>query len=181
MELEDLKSTWKNLRTPNKSEEEIRVMLKENQHPVLRAIRKQIIIELIAWIAFLGVYYSMFDGEKKPFLINLALILSLLLPIIIRIYGYWLNSNLDNHANFKTSVENFISRVKTYAFLSVVSNLIFSLGLILFFNYSINFTPSKYFSLGIIALVFIFQIIILVKIWKRRISELNNIIRELEK
>ena len=45
MELNQLKSAWQGMGGPNKNNEELRKMLQENRHPVLKGIRLQMIIE----------------------------------------------------------------------------------------------------------------------------------------
>ena len=49
MELDDLKSDWNRIQPNSKSEEALLLMLQENKHPVLKSIRKQIVIEVTAW------------------------------------------------------------------------------------------------------------------------------------
>ena len=47
MNSDELKSAWKGIAPPAKTNEEIKLMLQENRHPVLKGIRKQFTIELL--------------------------------------------------------------------------------------------------------------------------------------
>ncbi|WP_017258314.1 hypothetical protein [Pedobacter arcticus] len=180
MELEDLRTTWKNIATPKTSENEIKKLLQENKHPVLRKIRKQIIIELIGWIAFLVTYYSLFDGADKPIFINLILVASVLTPITHNLYAYILHRGLVDQSNFREALKRFISRLKTYALLSIISRTIYCSGLLLFFTYNIRFNNFKYSILTVLAFVVLVQILILLKIWNKRINKLNQTLAELD-
>ena len=76
MEDDKLKSIWNSVPTAQKSNTELTEMLKERNHPVLKAIKKQALFELAAFSIFLFCYYSMFDGTEKPLLINFLLVFS---------------------------------------------------------------------------------------------------------
>jgi hypothetical protein len=54
MELDELRSAWSSVNAPAKSNEELQLMLKENKHPVLKGIRRQLMIELTCWFAFIA-------------------------------------------------------------------------------------------------------------------------------
>ncbi len=52
MELNDLKNTWQNVATPHTDHAAIKAMLSESNHPVLKGIRKQVVIEVSFWEPF---------------------------------------------------------------------------------------------------------------------------------
>ena len=52
MSIDDLKSEWNAVDTISKIEKALLNMLQENQHPVLKSIRRQIQIEVTAWSLF---------------------------------------------------------------------------------------------------------------------------------
>ena len=95
MELTELKQVWDTVEIPVKSTDDIKLMLSENNHPVLKKIRKQLTIEIIGWSVFLICYYSMFDGDHKPIWINIILVVSVLLPLIHNLLGYRLAKYLS--------------------------------------------------------------------------------------
>lgn len=176
MEIDDLKSDWNAVQPILKTDEAMLALLQENKHPVLKSIRKQIVIEVIAWSLFLMVYYSMFDGATKPFWLNLVLVISLVLPIFHSLYGYHYNKYLTDGSNVKTALERLYNSLKKYAFIAIMSRIGFVCGLLLFFSYNIHFTVAKYFLLGFILVVFLIQLFVLYQIWNKRLSELKSMI-----
>ena len=180
MEADDLKSYWKSMEPVSRDKETLLLMLQENQHPVLKSIRKQILFEITGWVLFLIVYYSMFDGAEKPLWVNLVLILSLLLPIFHSIYGYYHNKYLTNNLNVKLALEQLYNRIKKYAFLSIISRVGFISGLLLFFTYNIHFTTTKYFLLLFLGVIILIQLVVLYRIWNSRIIQIRDCMDALE-
>lgn len=176
MEIDDLKSDWNAIQPIPKSEEALLLMLKENTHPVLKSIRIQIRIEVTGWVLFLMVYYSMFDGAKKPLWVNLVLIIGLLMPIFHSLYGYYYNKYLAGGSNIKMGLEQLYSRLKNYALFSVVARIGFISGLLLFFTYPIHFTTTKYYLLVLIIIGFIIQLFVFYRIWNRRLTQIRDTI-----
>lgn len=170
MEIDDLKSDWNTIQSNPKKEETLLLMLQENKHPVLKSIRKQIVIEVSAWIFFLIVYYSMFDGAEKPLWVNLVLIVTFLLPIFHSSYGYYYNKYLADDLNVKMALEQLYNRLKKYALVSVIARIGFVCGFVLFFTYTIQFTPTKYYLFVLIAVVFFIQLFVLYRIWNKRLK-----------
>jgi hypothetical protein len=179
MELEQLKSDWKNINTPEKEVPQLKMMLSENKHPVLKDIRRQLTIELFGSSAFLLCYYTMFDGHEKPLMINLLLVASIMASLVHNVSGYNLSKNLLKEGSLVVSLQYYLVKMKKYAFLSVLSRAVFTSGLLAFFCYNISFTPVKYYLLaGCISLIPI-QIIILSFIWSKRIRVLKSSIDDL--
>jgi len=176
MELAELKHAWDTIETPVKSTDDIKLMLSENGHPVLKKIRKQLIIEIIGWSVFLLCYYTMFDGDHKPIWINITLIVSVLLPLIHNLLGYRFAKYLVNGATIKESLKNYLSKVKIYATVSIICRLLFMTGLLLFFTYGVSFNTKKYVSFAIIILIFLVQLSILCRLWAKRWKKLENVV-----
>lgn len=172
MELDDLKTEWKTVLVPPKNEAALLLMLEENRHPVLRKIRRQIQMEVTAWIVFLLVYYSMFDGDMKPFWVNCVLFISLLLAVLHSLYGYFYNKFITDGSNVKTALMSLYRRLKKYAFISIVSRIALVLGFLLFFTYSVHFTKVKLLLLLFLVVVFSVQLLILFRIWKQRLKRI---------
>ncbi|MFL9831478.1 hypothetical protein ABS764_11530 [Flavobacterium sp. ST-87] len=180
MELHDLKSDWKAIEADSKDEATLVRMLQENKHPVLKSIRKQILLEITGWVLFLMVYYSMFDGSEKPFWVNLILIISLLLPILHNVYGYYHNRYLTDNSNIKIALVQLYIRIKKFALIAVIARLGFISGLLVFFTYGIQFTMPKYFLLLFTTVIFLIQLRILYRIWIKRIIQIQDCIHTLE-
>ncbi len=175
MKVDELRSMWKAIEPLPKTDQEIRAMLKENKHPVLKGIRKQITIEITCWVVFLICYYTMFDGAAKPFLINILLIIAILTPLIHNLYGYNFAKYSADASTIKKFLKLYLRRMKIYAIRSIVSRIIFTCGLMLFFSYNINFNASKYFILSAVTLLLILiQTFFLYKIWMKRIKSIRK-------
>nr|WP_121269502.1 hypothetical protein [Pedobacter schmidteae] len=180
MELDALKSVWNKVDAPTKTSEEIRQMLKENNHPVLKEIRKQLWIEIMGWSAFLLVYYTMFDGDQKPFFINVLLVISVLFALVHNLTGYELAKHLSFGTSVKASLLHYLSKVKTYARISIASRVLLVAGFLLFFTYNISFSPTKYISMALVLAAFMIQLIVLFRMWQNRLKKLKASITGLE-
>lgn len=174
MELTDLKSTWNSVHTPVKTAEQIRLMLKENNHPVLKGIRKQLWIEIIGWSVFLLVYYTMFDGDQKPLLVNLLLVAALLFSLLHNLMGYGLAKYLETGDEVKKALAHYLMKVRRYAIVSVVSRLLFWAGFLLFFTYNIRFNSSKYVLLAVVLAILLAQLVFLGRLWLMRLRKLRE-------
>ena len=179
MELNQLKSAWQGMGGPNKNNEELRKMLQENRHPVLKGIRLQMIIETTAWTIFLFVYYDMFDGHRKPLYLNALLVTAVLLLLLHSITGYLSAKNLVSGNNLKQSLLNYLSKIKKYAVISVGSRVVTIICLLLFFTATIQFSPGKYWLLAGTLLIIPLQVILLSHIWGKRIKKLKATIKGL--
>lgn len=179
MELTDLRSTWNSVNTPIKTAEEIRLMLKENNHPVLKEIRKQLWIEIMGWSVFLLVYYTMFDGAQKPLLINLVLVVATLFSLLHNLLGYGLAKHLKTAGEVKKTLAHYLLKVKVYAIVSVVSRVLLWTGFLLFFTYNIRFTSSKYILLAVVLLILIVQLSLLSRMWMMRLRKLKDTVNDL--
>lgn len=176
MEFNEMKSTWNAVRTPTIPSTEIQAMLSENKHPVLKGIRKQLTIEIIGWCIFLSCYYTMFDANLKPLWINILLVLSILLPLIHNLMGYRLAKYLVHGANIRESLKNYLSKIKIYAIISIVSRQIYLAAFLLFFTYGLRFNTSRYVLLAVISLIFLVQLWLLSRLWAKRLKNLGNTI-----
>lgn len=180
MELDALKSTWNKVDSPIKTPEEIQQMLRENNHPVLKGIRKQLWIEIMGWSAFLLIYYTMFDGDQKPFFVNILLVVSVLFALVHNLTGYELAKHLSFGTSVKASLQHYLSKVKTYARISIASRVLLVAGFLLFFTYNISFSLTKYISMALVLVAFIIQLIVLFRMWQSRLKKLKASIVALE-
>lgn len=176
MELDQLKSTWNTPEVSSKTTEELKTMLLESRHPVLRGIRKQFAIEIAGWSVFLLCYYTMFDGDQKPVLVNLILVIAVLCSLIHNLTGYSFSKYLISGSNIRASLERYLSKIKSFAVVSVCTRLVFMAGFLLFFTYNIQFNATKYLLLGAMGLVFLAQLVWLGNLWAKRIRTLTRAI-----
>jgi hypothetical protein len=180
MELNELKNTWQQLKTPETATGEIGKMLSESSHPVLKGIRRQVLIEVVAWSVFILCYYTMFDGDTKPLWLNTVLIVSVLFPIVHNLAGYSFARYLVNGVTLKESLTIYLAKVKMYAAVSITSRLLLAIGFILFFSYGLSLNTTRYYSLAIIGSVFLLQLGALYRIWAKRLSALKAVTRSFE-
>jgi hypothetical protein len=176
MEQDALKSAWQEMATNRKSDMELSSMMRENTHPVLKRIRKQLIIETLAFTAFLFVYYDFFDGDRKPFYANMLLVSAILFVLLHNIMGYVLTKRPVNGDSIKQLLTNQLLKMKTYATVSVAGRILTACCLLLFFTSVITFNAGKYWLLAAIILLFIIQIVLLSGIWMKRIRQMKSTI-----
>jgi hypothetical protein len=176
MEGDALQSAWQQMPAGQKSNTELRAMMKENTHPVLKRIRKQLIIETIAFAAFLFVYYDFFDGDRKPVYANVLLVSSLILVILHNVLGYIMAKRSIKGDNLKQSLQHQLSKMKTYAAFSIAGRVITSACLLLFFTSVITFTAPKSWLLAGLMAIMVVQLVLLAVIWLKRIRHMRSTI-----
>jgi hypothetical protein len=176
MELDQLKSTWNTSEIPTKTTQELKTMLLESKHPVLKEIRKQFVIEIAGWSVFLLCYYTMFDGDQKPLWVNFVLVITMLSSLLHNLSGYSFSRFLPEGNNIKSSLDRYLKKIRTYASISIFSRILLMTGFMLFFTFNIQFTTTKYLLLAAVVLVFSIQLIWLGKLWAKRISALKDTI-----
>jgi hypothetical protein len=174
MELDTLQSAWQNNEPALKGNTEISAMMRERTHPVLKRIRRQMIIEGIAFTFFLFAYYNLFDGDKKPFYANVLLVAAMLFALMHTIAAYILAQGGAVGNTIKQALSNRLSKLKGYALTSVISRVLVAGCLLFFFTSIITFTTEKYWLLAAMILVFIIQIMLLSGIWFKRIRQVKN-------
>ena len=178
MEINDLKSGWQAAGAAFNNEVDLQKLMKVTHHPSLKKIRTRLIFETIGLVFFLFVYYDWFDGNKKPFFVNLLLVSSLLLYILTDVIGYSLLSRPVRGKNLKLSIQNYLKRIKRLSAVSLIISVIYSVCILIFFTSVINFTREKRLILAGIIIV-LFQIILLsFKFWTKRIKKLEQQVKD---
>ena len=173
MELDDLKSTWNTTSQP-KTEGDLHLMLKENRHPVLKRIRKHILIETAGWLALIICYYTMFDGADKPFIANVILMAAVLAALLHNLTGYGFSKSFVGSVNINTTLQAYIKKIKLYAAVSITLRVVFVAGLLTFFCWNVNFDTRRYVLLGGGLVLLIIQLVVLGKIWVQRVKALSS-------
>ena len=174
MNIEELRSEWQSIKTPQIDLDRLKDMTTEKSHPVLSRIRKQLIVELIGWSAFVVICFTGLDAEQKPILANAILLLSVTLPMIFNIYGYRLSKELISGPDISSSLQNRIYALKNFAVVSVVLRIILISGVAYFFLSTVDINQSKFILLGAGSVFLIFPLYLLVRIWKKRIGKLKD-------
>ncbi|HEU4554195.1 MAG TPA: hypothetical protein VFS25_15225 [Chitinophaga sp.] len=179
MEHDPLKAAWQEHGSAAKSNIELRQMLQEGKHPVLKRIRRQMIVEALAFTAFLCVYYNAFDGNRKPMAANVLLVTAMLLAVVHSIISYWFTKRYGRGNNLQQSLYAQLSGIKIQAVLSVATRVLMAVCLLLFFTSVIHFTVTKYWLLGGIVVIFLGQMVLLGKMWAMRVRQLKATISSL--
>ena len=174
MELDDLKSSWNSAISQPKTENELGLMLKENRHPVLKRIRKQITIETAGWLVLLLSYYSMFDGADKPLIANAILVIAVLAALLHNLTGYSFSKNLIGHGDIKTTLQAYLKKIRIYATLSITLRAMFVAGLLVFFCWNVTIDSRRYALLGAGLILLLIQLFVLGKVWTTRLKVLSN-------
>ncbi|PXY39789.1 hypothetical protein DMB65_16095 [Flavobacterium cheongpyeongense] len=178
MELNDLKSDWKNAGKDFKSEADLRLMTKIVNHPSIKKIRTKLIIEVIVLSFFLFIYYDWFDGDKKPFYANLSLVVGLLLYIFNDVIGYISITRPIREANLKLSLQNYLMRIKLLSISSVIITSLYSISIVIFFTSIINFTKEKGLILIFSVVVAIQFILLSLRMWTKWIKNLELLVKD---
>jgi hypothetical protein len=178
MEKDKLQSLWQGINPTQKSQEELSKILKDRSHPVLKSMKKQILIELIGFTAFLFCYYTMFDGAAKPLLINVTLIVAIALPLLHNLKGYRLQKQFKSSSNLKDDLTSFVAKLKSFRVETMIARIAFVFGFLLFFTYNIEFSQGKWWATLLIMIAFSIQLFFLYKIWSGRINRLKLVLQE---
>ena len=178
MELDDLKSGWQNAGGDLKSETDLQRMTRIANHPSIKKIRTKLIIESIVLLLFLFIYYDWFDGDKKPFYANLALVVGLLLYIFNDVIGYIFIISPIRGSNLKLSIQNYLKKIKCLSISSLIITIIYSISLIIYFTSVINFTKEKGLVLIFSTVVVIQLMLLSFRMWSKWIKNLKQQVRD---
>ena len=180
MELNNLKEIWKSTGTTNlKPESLIHGMIREKNHPVLKGIRRQLIFESSIWIIFLITYYNIFDGDQKPFYANLLLVAAVILLVIHNVTAFQSQQKLIKGVNLKQSLETYLSSVRIFKAYSIATRVLAIICFLLFFTSIITFNTYKYGVLVGMILLIPIQVLLLIRLWNKRINRLRKLLKEL--
>jgi uncharacterized membrane protein len=180
MDKDTLIAAWQSAGTVRHNTPDLQSMIREKNHPVLRDIRRQLLIETIFFSLLLIVYYDFFDGDRKPLYANILLAGSVVLLIVHNIIGYLFIRRPLNGSNIKQSLTAYHQQLKRYAIISVMVRCLMVVCLLLFFTAPIIFHPDKIWLLAVVVIIVIIQLILLSGIWNRRLRKIRGTIRSLQ-
>jgi hypothetical protein len=176
MEQDSLQLLWHGMVAPQQSTETLKNMTGDKAHPVLKRIRRQMIIESIAFIVFMVVYYDFFDGNRKPRIANLVLVTGLALVIMHNVIGFVLAKELTIRHSIKQTLEAQLAKIKSFALISIFTRILAAACFLYFFT-SVSDTT---WVLAAIIIIFILQFVLLWTIWRNRIRQLRQAIDSLK-
>lgn len=175
MEDQFLKAAWQQADVDIKSNDELKTMLLESRHPVLKRIRRQALWEALAFIAFLCMYYNFFDGDRKPFYANLLLVAGVALVVLHNLWGYLLTKKRIGTGDVKISLLGYARTIRFWGIASVVCRMLAVTCILLFFSSVIVFTSTKYWLLAGALLIILVQIVLLAAMWMKRLKEIRSV------
>jgi hypothetical protein len=175
--MDPLKEAWKGAGSSSKSTADIKEMLKENKHPVLKKIRMQMIVEILGFSVFGVVYYDFFDGHQKPLYANVILVASLLLVIFHNLTGYINARRSVEGNNLRVSLEKYQHQLKTFALVSILSRITYTAGLSIFFVSTID---TRLWALFFLLALLGVQVAILIRMWRNRLRAINTTVGSLK-
>ncbi|MCE7043027.1 hypothetical protein [Dyadobacter sp. CY312] len=176
MNIDELKNDWKNLQPENSIVKELSMLKKTKGNSQLNAIRLRLAIEIVSYVLFLAVYYTMFDGDKKPLYANLLLVGSFLMVIIHSLTGYLAAKNIVSGGNILQSMVNYHKKLKGYAIVSLLTRTVSLICLLVFFVSSIELDTGKKWMLVGLVLIVVIQAYVNYKIWSVRIKRIGECI-----
>jgi hypothetical protein len=180
MELDHLKSDYQNAGKTSLSKERIQKMIQDNNHPVLKGIKRQLLIETVLWAIFLAVYYNIFDGHLKSPLWNILLVVAVLFILVHNALGFQIINNPINGETILESLKNYQTKIKNYAVISIATRVLAIVMLLGYFMSTITFNREKLFSLALIALIFPIQIYLLQRVWTKRKNKIAALFTKLK-
>lgn len=180
MELQELKNLLNAEKNPQKDRAEIRALLNTKPHPVLRNVRRQVIIEATAWGAFLLLAYTAFDADTKPLWVGLMVMVPVSIYLFHLVAGYARIISAPADGPLMESLASSYQRMQRFAVGNLLLRSLVLACVLLFFSYGITFTPVKYWTLGGIGAFFAIQLLLNRNLWFRRLRRLRDTITRLE-
>ena len=181
MDLDALKSEWKNLGEENpKQQEQIRKMAEKGGFRFIKHIKRRLWIEASAMFLLLFVYFDWFDGHLKPVWVNVLLGCSLVLLIGHDLLLYrTVNLHLQG-VSLKQSLYRLLSDLRFHAIIATGFIGLFYVAFISFMTINIDFTQAKLMMLSVILLISGVGLWMTGKWWQKRIWNVKECISELE-
>ena len=180
MELDNIKSNWKNTGKGKRNQTELLNMTKIKNHPHIKKIRIKFIVEGVLLLMFLAVFYGGFDGATKPIWANALLIGATTAYISVRFLGWLVLRNPIKEGNLKNSLISFQNRLKQMAISILLTSFLFGSAIIAFFTSSIEFTQEKYVVLAGMIITLLFLVYLSSRNWMKRIKGINETLIEFD-
>jgi len=172
MEFEDMKDLWAGQAMEEKQKEVLAKMIRKKSHPILKKISRQLALEAGSWLVVLSVYYSMFDGQMRPWVGNGVFIIGILQAIAFNISAYLAARNLIQGDNLVSSLSRYIIELRKFKWISLFSRIIMMGAILFFFLYGLEMNTRRTFTVLFISLIFAGQLWFLQNQWSQKISKL---------
>lgn len=148
MNIDELKSTWQQ----SGNEGDLPEIKQIKNHPKVVRLKIKFGIETILLLTFLASYHEILDGGRKPLWLNILLVASLLAYVANNAVGYRILINRVHGPNIVRSLQNLLAKLRRTSMLSMIASVTFSIALIGFLTFDMQFTGARYAILaGMIA------------------------------
>ncbi len=166
--MEELKAAWQHMGAGHKSPEELKNYLRKM--PVRRNVLFQMIAETALFTLFLLFYYDAFDGHAKPLYLNALLAGAVGFIVLHNVIGIVQAMNVLKGKHLREVLAAYSARLKVFAVISVASRAAMYICFLLFFTYAVELNVFKVWILIAAAIIFLAQMILLVRMWMKRIA-----------
>lgn len=174
MDLDKLKADWQNQAASNLSLEQMQELVRSGKHPGLVRSRKVLLIESVAWTAFLLLFYDAFDGHEKPWWLNALLIFAFLLLLAHHLLGIRLLSQPKVNESLASSMAVYRGQLQQFIRLNLIGRLFAMATLFLFLLYGVEWNTKRYIiSIGFLVVMFV-QFYLLRRFWQERLGSLDQ-------
>ncbi|WP_126243349.1 hypothetical protein [Chitinophaga rhizosphaerae] len=173
---EALKKAWQDLPAEKTSPAALRGII--HRHPARRAMRRQMILEIVLLAVFLFVYYDFFDGDRRPWGANALLVAAVAWVIVHNVAGWVYSCRALQGDHLQEMVRQHVSGMRRFAVLSVVSRVGMLASLLVFFCYGMEWNAWKGWLLAATGVVALAQMTWLGSIWQRRIRNISRVLEE---
>lgn len=181
MDLDKLKTDWQQAAGETEmNQAQLEQMTRVNNHPVLGKIRIKLLIEAVAITALLFVFYDIFDGHDKPVYASVMLVLGALFYLSSNLYSYFTLKHPVGSGNLLSSLQHYFAQLQRARAFSLVSLVLFSVSLWVFFSSSVALDAKRLWMLagmGGLTLVFLY---LSARTWTHWISRIRHSIDVVE-
>lgn len=179
MEIDSLKEVWKNSSRTTDVQPNLGLMTEAKNNPRLKRVKKRLLIESFATIAFTALYYTALDGNEKPLWVNLLLVISAVMYSVNRLWAYKRIHNQQLDDNTSQVYKRLVEQLKKLKVTSSLTSLFFGSSVILFLTANINFTTQKYYILIGLIVTFLILTFQSYRLWDRQVKLVQKGLKEL--
>ncbi|WP_116125894.1 hypothetical protein [Lewinella sp. IMCC34183] len=181
MDLDTAKQHWQD--TPaDPTPQWTRQNLKRSwSHPTLTDLRRQLVLEVCCWTAFLFLFYTGLDGDQRPLFWSFALAGVLILLIAHAALGYQLSARPIGDRPVVVALRDQLVRLTAYSRYSMGLR---AASLLVLFGFLMSSVPDLFASVRLWAIGTLIAwtalaIYIQYRIWEHRLGKLRTTLAEL--
>ncbi|MEM9300253.1 MAG: hypothetical protein AAGA64_17980 [Bacteroidota bacterium] len=180
MDLDTIKTTWKSTGEGLLDKKQLSVMATKSEHRYINRIRRRLTVEGVFMLVFILLYYQAFDGNEKPLLVNIVLVVTSIGFVLTRYLGWVIFRNIKVNSSLKSTMLNFRAKLKRIALSTQISAFLFGLSLLLFFIIDLHFSPFKFIILCGMVITLGFLTYFSARVWRERLKAIKQTLTELE-